>query len=75
MIEPQVTSPTSLLSYTRARATNLKLHKFKSTMGKVSFMYAAATEWNKLPLEMKEVQNAQTFKKKVMHKRLDNASR
>ncbi len=34
-------------------------------MGKVSFVYAAATEWNKLPLEIKEVQNTHTFKKQV----------
>ncbi len=54
---------------TRAEnSTNLKLRR-----GEGSFTCAAATEWNKLPLEMKEAQNAQTFKKKV--KLLDTTSR
>ncbi len=32
-------------------STNLKI-----MMAEVSFIYAAVTEWNKLPLEIKEVQ-------------------
>lgn len=40
---------------------------------KVSF--AAATEWNKLPTKVKEVQNTQAFKKKVKQKLLDEIFR
>ncbi len=39
---------------TRAKATNLKLYKFKAMMSEVSFKYTAAIERNELPLQIKE---------------------
>lgn len=38
-------------------------------MGRASFVYAASTEW-----KWKEVQNTETFKKKVKQKLRDNVS-
>lgn len=60
---------------TRARVANLYLYKFKTMMGKVSFIYGGATEWNKLPLAIKEVQNPQAFKKKAKQRLLENISK
>ena len=50
---------------TRASTADLRLPCFKTNMGKCSFKFAGASNWNMLPLQIKDTNSLGVFKKKV----------
>ena len=57
---------------TRGSSTDFIPYKFKSMMGKESFLYSAAKQWNSLPKQIKTLPSLATFKKQVKKWLLDN---
>jgi len=52
---------------TRARINNIYLYRFKSVVGKNSFLYSSAVAWNELPDHLKQLQKAWPFKGQVRY--------
>lgn len=50
---------------TRARINNIYLYRFKSVVGKNSFLYSSAVAWNELPDHIKQLQEAWPFRREV----------
>ena len=51
--------------FTRASVADLSLPSFKSNMGKQSFAYVGATQWNNLDANVKQTMNLRLFKKQI----------
>jgi len=54
---------------TRARIKNIYLYRFKSVVGKNSFLYSSAVAWNGLPDNLKQLQEAWPFRSKKKKKK------
>ena len=48
--------------YTRGSPTDFKPYKFYTGMGKTSFLYSAAVQWNDLPSNLKLTSSFESFK-------------
>jgi len=50
---------------TRARINNIYLYRFKSVVGKNSFLYSSAVAWNELPDHLKQLQEENPLEEKL----------
>ena len=60
--------------HTRASVADLCLPRFKTKMGKNSFRFSGAVNWNMLPLEIKSISSVCSFKTKVQSWHRENVS-
>ena len=58
--------------HTRASNADLYLPKFKTNMRKCTLKYSGVVNWNKLPLDIKSIDNYHCFRKKVKSWLLEN---